>query len=1285
MKKSKKITALSLSFAFVLNTFATAIPVSAETAGESQVYAYEGYTVEYKIVNEWTGNQNIQVTITNTSDELISNWAVGYNASGEINGLWNAQIYGQQGTEYILSCASYNSEIVPGGSVNFGYTLTGDSFKFPQNIINCAERVDITDGYNVYYNIIGDYGDTYQAEMIIENLSDTDISAWQLSFDGNVTIDNLWNGKLIENTDGSFKVKNAEHNSVISTNNSASFNFGGTRITEDDTTIGESSDDSGMTVEADSNYDIIFDNYKLTGVVIPMEFEFEFDLELDSDEDGLPDYLERRIGSDRHNADTDGDELPDGYEYYTLGTDLKKTDSDDNGLSDADEDFDEEGLTNLEEYNLGTSPFNPDSDYDGLSDYDEINTYNTDPLNHDSDTDKVTDGDEVILGLDPNNPETNGYPDSEYTTEQTVSADSEALEYINNIEDNPYTVSVEITAAGVADNCLSADESGYSSAILQNDAVLGVVPELTYSDGLSVTDVVINFTLDDSVVENTLGVYADNPAFDGINRFNVFKFFEDTNTLLPIETSYNESTNTVSTHVDETGTYCLIDMEIWLNNIENMPAGNYYNESDNEPANIVFCLDTRSIIDSESFDAIKADIKAITEDAFSRYGEIKVYVYYQRFGSNFKVTNNLLKDSVTGENYFTGYEEAAKALDRLETYMIKSNFWAYDYVEATQYIIDNCDENIIAMYHITADDRVMGSVSGAKKLLQTVQNSKYTNKDDEEINRIYVSLLCPNSDKVIDSNSYVYELVEKSGGVIYTDATIDEELETETVEVPVFLAASTVESTESSTANDEVIIEEDTFADTVRDCIIGILGEGNGNEYKIISSTGLTTIKLDKPLTKDSDTDTDNDDLSDWKEVNTDLIIKLLVGDTVGDITLVNRKWSIPNYWLPTFEELKNNYSDLYYVEGGLAKWYDANDNGGNPLLNMKDVRVLPINSVPVDADGDNDGVVDQYDDFALRKGNINIHYTKIENYYNGEPASGYRWTNEHLSDDSITPFVVLQAYSTYKSIYNDDIVDIYRLPYSNESVIFSTNKSYNAVSVIQSEGNYWFKIYENNQYGYVRWDGVNNKDLIENAISYKVRYMARCEFEDYSYFTTDETKCTKNHDKCIDYLQLKYYTASQCAGFASLVYEVLSGKDAVFPKNFIYEGTPNCYYEGNDILLTEETAQTLLENIPIGSYIRCYYKEHSLIIAGKSTSNTDNYDVMVYHCNYPLFPSNYNMNNFDRPDLTDTYYYENKTCIITLEKLTFAEFAEKLRTLNWYYVCFESEETNEETPNELN
>ncbi|MPS62315.1 MULTISPECIES: RHS repeat protein [Acinetobacter] len=40
---------------------------------------------------------------------------------------------------------------------------------------------------------------------------------------------------------------------------------------------------------------------------------------LDSDDDGLPDYLERFIGSDPNNPDTDGDGYKDGYEYKQLG------------------------------------------------------------------------------------------------------------------------------------------------------------------------------------------------------------------------------------------------------------------------------------------------------------------------------------------------------------------------------------------------------------------------------------------------------------------------------------------------------------------------------------------------------------------------------------------------------------------------------------------------------------------------------------------------------------------------------------------------------------------------------------------------------------------------------------------------------------------------------------------------------------------------------------------------------------------------------------------------------
>lgn len=969
-KTGKKITAFSVSFLLMLNLTATVIPVSAESG--SKVYTHDGYTVEYTIKNEWTGNQNIEVTITNTGDDILSCWAMGYNAFGEIGGLWNAKIYGHQGTEYILSSAGYNDELAPGQSTNFGYTLTGDKFKIPQDIVNCAKRVDIAERYNVYYNITADFVDTYQAEMIIENTSDTDITAWQLSFDGNVSIDNLWNGKLLENNNGSFKVKNAENNSVIAEGSSVSFNFGGTKNTETEPdpgysepaettppvtvvtdefseteTSAESTGTDASNPEADptetetstesdvvSVSEVVFSNYKLTGVVIPMEFDFEIDPEIDSDEDGLPDYLEKEIGTDRYNADTDGDGLPDGYEYFTLGTDPKKTDSDDNGISDADEDFDEDRLTNLEEYELGTDPFSKDTDYDGLSDYDEVKIHNTDPLKYDTDGDKVSDGDEIELGLDPNNPATNGYPDNEYTTKQTVGEDSSALDYINTIEDNPYTVSVEITAAGVAKNNLSAGESGYSYSILQNDAVLGVVPELSYSDGLSVTDVVIKFKLDDSAVDNKLGVYADEPEFNGIKRLQVFKYFEDNNILLPIETFYDEETKTVYTHVDELGTYCLMDMEMWINYLENLEPGNYYEEDDEvKSANIAFCLDTRYISDESSFDSVKSDMKAIAEDAFDRYTDVKVYVYYQEMEMSFRAKDNLLMDK-DGNKYFTSYEEAKAAIDGMS--MPKKSV-AYDLVHASNYMIDLCDrsckaeeldKNIITMYHIANDDNIVGSVNDSKQLIRTVEESAYTDENDEQAYRINVSVICPNG--TAKENSYVRKLVDASKGIFYSDSTSE-------VQVMTLNAAAN--------NNEQAKKPKTSAGDAVDNNIVEILGKVH---YPVINSVNLQKVELDGILNKASKIDTDKDGIIDWDEVNVEIIWKIKPSVSGADTIRYDD--------LPTLGQCLNEYSTYgsSYVENGL-----------NQLMSSKSMSealsspILPIHSNPADADSDGDGFFD--------------------------------------------------------------------------------------------------------------------------------------------------------------------------------------------------------------------------------------------------------------------------------------------------------------------------------------
>ena len=45
------------------------IPVSAQTGATT--YTFDGYKVEYSVMNEWDKNQNIGITITNTGTETI--------------------------------------------------------------------------------------------------------------------------------------------------------------------------------------------------------------------------------------------------------------------------------------------------------------------------------------------------------------------------------------------------------------------------------------------------------------------------------------------------------------------------------------------------------------------------------------------------------------------------------------------------------------------------------------------------------------------------------------------------------------------------------------------------------------------------------------------------------------------------------------------------------------------------------------------------------------------------------------------------------------------------------------------------------------------------------------------------------------------------------------------------------------------------------------------------------------------------------------------------------------
>ena len=945
----KKLLSVLLSAAMAFNFIVILPPNAFALSGESHSYEKDGYTITYKIGSEWENNRTVEVNIKNTGDESILNWALKYDVGGEMSNLWNAKLY-DKGEDYvIIKNNGYNYEIEPEQSISCGYIVTGKETVIPEDIELCSRRIDVSAGYDVDFNVTSDWHTGFQAEVTIENTSTEPIEAWTLLFDGNFTINNIWNAKLLSSENGKYEVANQLWTTPIKVGESASF---------------------GFTADKSATENAKAENFQLTAMVIGesvLEKEPVIDYELDTDEDGLPDYYEDILGTDKNKADTDGDGLSDGYEVLYLGTDPLKADSDDNGINDGDEDFDKDGLTNSKEFELGTDPNNADTDGDGLNDGEEVNTYGTDPLKYDTDGDGISDGDEITLGLDPKSASTDGNPDGERTFTQTVEAESEALSVINNDESVPFDVSLEMKAAGVAENNVYARESGYSNAI-ENTAIIGVAPEFVYTDGLTVEEVTVKFELENTVINNTLGTYTDeSDEFKGIKRLNVFMFFEDVNMLLPVETFHDETTNTVYTKTDRVGTYCLVDMEIFLDNLDKQLNGDdepeagievqseeseamsentldngtfsSYNVSkvklNSAKTNTVlnngykdgfyvnFLVDSR-ITYSSDFAIIKRNILETCDTIFElspnakiRFVRLLPVEYGNREGYDVIINSN----STLGKEYFTDYESVCDALVELERVGVWDRY-------------DSC--NVYpGLAHAMGKTPIQDKETYCFYILKKHSSQyNYKNAQNDEIgkempDKVKISVVSDYEDNRTDKDTYTYipQLCDNTGGNIITGYE---------------------------------------FSNDALEVIYGSVPEVK-NGYKAITALGYKTIVLKSSL-KDNYSwyqsakkgypvkyvdDTDSDGLYDYQEI---------MFENVNGTFLVNNI-DESNVKLLTYKEIiKNVGKELFYVECGLERYCKITaENVEEPkkITSLLNCSILPIKSDPTSKDSDGDGLID--------------------------------------------------------------------------------------------------------------------------------------------------------------------------------------------------------------------------------------------------------------------------------------------------------------------------------------
>ena len=267
----------------------------------------------------------------------------------------------------------------------------------------------------------------------------------------------------------------------------------------------------------------------------------------DTDGDGLPDEIEKYIGTDPLKKDTDDDGLTDYDEVFKTMTDPTMYDTDSNGISDGMEDPDNDDLNNINEMSYKTDPYNEDSDMDGLTDGDEINIYHSNPLKYDTDGDTLNDGDDVALGFDPTLPDTdfNGILDCDEKAVQTLTLD--VADDNNPIE----SVSVSFEGTGNINSNTSIND------VMNKDMMCSNVA------GLIGNPYDINSTSSFDEAEISFKIRTNKLGGTSFDNLAILWYDEENHKFVEVNSTLNSTENTVSAIVPHFSKYMIVDKIAW--------------------------------------------------------------------------------------------------------------------------------------------------------------------------------------------------------------------------------------------------------------------------------------------------------------------------------------------------------------------------------------------------------------------------------------------------------------------------------------------------------------------------------------------------------------------------------------------------------------------------------------------------------------------------------------------------------------------------------------------------
>ncbi len=718
---------------------------------KEDVYEGNGFQVVFKLQDYWNGGFNANVKIENTSDKTIENWALGFDYQGEIVNIWNAVIVSSELPEYVIKNAEWNQDIAPGKSVEFGFSGKGDFAGFPGEYKMPGQLNDLgEDDYSVDYTVVNDWGSGFNANITITNNTDKALEDWVLEFDYDRDITNIWNGVIESREDSHYVIKNAGYNANIDKGKSVTIGFSGEKGTE-----------------LDIPDNIVVKSYN--------SGDSESD-DMDTDGDGLADSLEKAFGLDCKNADTDGDGLSDYQEVYMTWTDPLKKDTDGNGVSDADEDLDGDGLSNIEEITYGTHPAFADTDKDNLTDGEEILEYQSDPLVEDTDGDGLDDYDDVVLGFSPLLQDTdgNGVLDPDEKLDQTA------------VNDFPLQDGRGITRVEVSMNISGNIEKEvgildiYDLDSLSRDVVGLVGVPVEISSDVSFDTATIKFTYDETALGDTKEEDLAVLWYDEDNHWYQ---------ILDEDSIVDTNNNTVSYETTHFSTYMLVDRKAWYDawceNIDYRTDAD--GEGDVQSFDIAFVVDTSGSMDGKGIKNARKALNGFVDDMdFEDEAAVISFDFDAHLVSDFTRDKDVLKDKIDslyasgGTDVNNGLLKALEVFDDHKTGKKRVIVLICDGdVNYCQSTIDRCIENEIQIYAVNVG--YTPSHGLLQKMAEQTDGHYYYGASADDLAGLLENIQGDTVNKVDPTDSDgdgLYDVYEKAGmklpngRVIYTDPNL---------------------------------------------------------------------------------------------------------------------------------------------------------------------------------------------------------------------------------------------------------------------------------------------------------------------------------------------------------------------------------------------------------------------------------------------------------------------------------------------------------------------------------